>query len=476
MVSRHSTASELDTAAKRRCISNTSLCQNLGKLVRPAGSTLHAALEQASGGTEDLRSMLNACCDRMDSCEPHIRALLPEPGRRERILAAADDVAARAQRLPLRGLLLGVKDIIAAEGFPTFCGSAIPAEAHGLPMEAAVVRKLRDAGMIIAGKTVTTEFACSDPGPTANPWNPMHTPGGSSSGSAAAVAAGEVHVALGTQTVGSVGRPGTFCGVCAYKPSYGRISTEGVAIYSPSVDTVGLFTHDAAGMMLAAAVAVEDWNHAKADGLKKLPILGVPLGAYLTLFSKKSLDAMEEALSDLQQLGVDIRRIPGVLEDMESVNARHLAMIFSEWANTLRPQWDKYASLFRSKTAMRMVEGLNVPAEAVSEGRAGRSLLRTALENAMDVAGIDLWVTPGSIQTPAPKGLDSTGDYAGQLPWTHSGLPTLALPAGLVGSTSPLPFGLQLAARFGADEALLHWGMQLEELGLAHSQRLQNSQ
>merc|ERR1719421_2642930 len=114
--------------------------------------------------------------------------------------------------------------------------------------------------MIVAGKTVTTEFACADAGPTANPWNLSHTPGGSSSGSAAAVATGEVHVALGTQTVGSVNRPAAFCGVSGYKPTYGRVPTDGVAVYSPSADTVGFFTGDAAGMALVAAHAVDAWD------------------------------------------------------------------------------------------------------------------------------------------------------------------------------------------------------------------------
>merc|ERR1719408_72353 len=144
-------------------------------------------------------------------------------------------------------------------------------------------------------------------------------------------------------------------------------------------------------------------------------------------------------------------------------------MIQYEWAHSLKPQWDKHASLFRSKSAMWVVRGLNRTAESVKEGREGRQLLRTQLEKAMDAAGIDLWVMPGSIQTPAPKGLDSTGDFNAQIAWTHSGLPTLSLPAGFVdsshadvspmlkmmpdtGPASPLPFGLQLAARFGADE------------------------
>ncbi len=160
---------------------------------------------------------------RLEEADAQIRSLMPERGRAERLereLSATPDG-------PLRGLVVGVKDIFHVDGLPTTAGSTLPVEELAGP-EAAAVSLLRNAGAVVLGKTVTTEFAFAEPGPTRNPRNPEHTPGGSSSGSAAAVAAGHCPLALGSQTVGSVIRPAAFCGVVGYKPSYGRISTAGV--------------------------------------------------------------------------------------------------------------------------------------------------------------------------------------------------------------------------------------------------------
>lgn len=432
---------------------------------------LQAVLEQGRQGEAGLRAVVEGCLDRMDAHEPHVRALLPEPDRRRRILSA--NCSPFAPGRPLQGLLLGVKDMIAAEGFPTRCGSVVPPEVHQLPAEADVVRKLREAGAIVAGKTVLTEFAHRDPGATANPWDPAHTPGGSSSGSAAAVASGMVHIALATQTVGSVGRPASFCGICGYKPSYGRVSRVGVVVYSPSIDTVGFYTPDAAGMHLVASSAVEQWDPGRASATASLPVLGVPEGAYLRSFSKEALAAFEEALADLVHSGVEVRRVPHVMEDFSDISKRHVDMTRAEWARSLTAQWNGYASMFRSKSAMEMALGLSTSEEAVQAGQDGRGRLRAELENVMDSAGIDVWVTPGALQGSAPAGLDNTGDPAAQLPWSHSGLPTLAIPAGFNMQTEhPLPLGLQLAAKFGRDEELLAWGAKLEQFGISDAPRL----
>jgi len=157
---------------------------------------------------------------------------------------------------------VGIKDIFHVDGFVTRAGTRVPPERFAGP-EAASVALLREAGALIAGKTVTTEFAYFEPGPTRNPHNPAHTPGGSSSGSAAAVAAGLCQLALGTQTIGSVIRPAAFCGVVGFKPSFGRIPTSGLVYFSRTIDHVGLFTQDLDGMELAASVLCRDWQPSK---------------------------------------------------------------------------------------------------------------------------------------------------------------------------------------------------------------------
>ena len=206
-------------------------------------------------------------CDRIDELDPEIHAFLPEPDRRARLRAAGVERPT---------FLVAVKDIFRVDGFETRAGSALPArEFEG--EEAACVTRLLDAGALVLGKTHTTEFAMLDPGPTRNPRNLAHTPGGSSSGSVAAIAAGMATLAIGSQTTGSVIRPAAYCGVVGFKPSFDRIPTAGMLHCSPSVDHVGLFTADVAAMESAAAVLLDGWRGEVRPGGK--PVLGVPESA-----------------------------------------------------------------------------------------------------------------------------------------------------------------------------------------------------
>ncbi|MEE9278250.1 MAG: amidase family protein, partial [Dehalococcoidia bacterium] len=210
-----------------------------------AALALATTVAALRSGSLSLPELIEEVCARMGAVEPQVRAVLPERGRRERLLREAEALARRypdpGGRPVLFGALVGVKDIFAVEGFEMRAGSALPPELFAGD-EAESVRRLRAAGALVLGKTVNTEFAFSDPGATANPHNPAHTPGGSSSGSAAAVAAGIAALALGSQTVGSVIRPASFCGVVGVKPSYGRIPYDGVLYFSESMDHVGFFT------------------------------------------------------------------------------------------------------------------------------------------------------------------------------------------------------------------------------------------
>src|SRR3970040_1828025 len=193
--------------------------------------------------------------ERFAEREAEVRAFVPEESRFERLRREAKALLSRfpdsGERPPMFGVLIGVKDIFRVGGFPTRAGSRLPAEVFEGP-EAEPVKKLKAAGTLVLGKTVTTEFAYFAPGPTRNPHNLAHTPGGSSSGSAAAVAAGLAPLARGPQTIGSIVRPAAFCGVVGFKPSFGRISTEGVIPLSPSLDHVGFFTQDVAGAQQGA--------------------------------------------------------------------------------------------------------------------------------------------------------------------------------------------------------------------------------
>jgi Asp-tRNA(Asn)/Glu-tRNA(Gln) amidotransferase A subunit family amidase len=401
-------------------------------------STLHAALDAVCGG--------------IDAREPELQALVPEPGRRERLRREAAALLARfprpESRPPLFGVLVGVKDIVSVDGFATRAGSRLPPELFVGP-EASCVTALRRAGALVLSKTVTTEFAYFEPGPTRNPHNPAHTPGGSSSGSAAAVAAGYCPLALGTQTIGSVIRPASYCGVVGFKPTFGRIPTDGVVPWSPSADHVGLFAPDVASVARAAAVLCAGWRAVAVAGR---PALGVPEGPYLRQAEPEALAVFEEQMRRLAAAGWQVRRVPA-LRDITPITERHRRMTIAEAASVHAAWFEAYGALYRPRTAAAIREGRDVPPEELAAARAGRLTLRAGLEGLMEAAGIDLWATPAATG-PAPRGLDSTGNPAMSVPWTHAGMPALSLPAGTLGG---LPLGLQLTARAGQDEALLAW-------------------
>jgi len=377
----------------------------------------------------------------LEEADAPIRSLMPEPGRAERLERAVS----AATNGPLRGLVVGVKDIFHVDGLPTTAGSTIPVDELAGP-EAAAVSLLRNAGAVVLGKTVSTEFALFEPGPTRNPRNPAHTPGGSSSGSAAAVAAGLCPLALGSQTIGSVIRPAAFCGVVGYKPSYGRISTAGVIPLAESFDTVGLLASNVSWVERAAVVLCAWWRRGEVN---PPPVLGIPDGPYLEQASKEALRVLD---------GLGAIRVP-LLEDIETLNDAHRRLLSFEMARHHARWFPRFADCYRPRTAGAIRDGLAVADDDAAQIRAGRTNVRARIHEAMDASGVDAWVCPAAAG-PAPEGLESTGDPSMQLPWTHAGLPVVTLPWGT--AANGLPLGLQLVARFMDDERLLAWASQLE--------------
>ncbi|HEX6899353.1 MAG TPA: amidase [Thermoanaerobaculia bacterium] len=376
--------------------------------------------------------------------EPSVQAFLPEEGRFERLRREAGSL----------DLLLGVKDIFHVDGFPTRAGSRLPPEELRGP-EGPAVAALRRHGALIVGKTVSTEFAYFAPGPTRNPHDPERTPGGSSSGSAAAVAAGLCTLALGTQTIGSITRPAAFCGVVGFKPSYGRISTEGVIPLAPSLDHVGTFTADVAGAARAAGILCEDWKPAEPS---RRPVLGIPEGPYLDRPSEEGSAHFRAACRRLADAGFEVRSAPA-MPDFEEIVTRHRRLVAAEAARVHRDWFPRFRDLYAPQTVELIERGQPVTEEEMERDRAGRDKLRRELTAAMDAHGIDLWISPPALG-PAPRGLGNTGDPIMNLPWTHAGLPTLGIPAGL--SAERMPMGLQVAGRWWEDAALLAWGIDIE--------------
>ncbi len=411
------------------------------------------------GGQVSLEAELERALDRLAEVNPHIRAVLPDPRQRERLAAEARALRERwpepADRPPLFGALALVKDIFNVDRMPTRAGSAVPPESFS-GREADAVERLRRAGALILGKTVTTEFAFFAPGATANPHNREHTPGGSSSGSAAAVAAGVGTLALGSQTVGSVIRPASFCGVVGYKPSFDRIPTGGMLYFSRSVDHVGYFTATASDALLAASALLIGWR-AGEDAEAARPRIGIPRGPYLEQADNAMLELLDRAAARLGERGFDLQLAP-TLGDIAEINQRHNRLTAYEFAAEHEERYARYGTMFRHESAALYERGRKIDRAAAEQGRAGRIQLRQQLHERMDRAGIDLWLCPAAVGA-APRGLASTGDPAMNLPWTHAGMPAISLPYGEV---EGLPLGLQLVGRFGRDEALLGQAVQVE--------------
>jgi Asp-tRNA(Asn)/Glu-tRNA(Gln) amidotransferase A subunit family amidase len=319
------------------------------------------------------------------------------------------------------------------------------------------VTALKEAGALILGKTVATEFAFFAPGPTRNPWNPEHTPGGSSSGSAAAVAAGLCPLALGTQTIGSILRPAAFCGVVGFKPSYERISRDGVIPLAPSFDHVGFFTRDVQGAARAAALLCRVW---RPEVPPRRPRLGVPEGPYLEPASGEGRVHFRETCGRLAAAGYSIQPVPA-FQDFHELVEWHYRIVAAEAARVHRGWFAEYGHLYAPKTAELIQRGQGISDEQLARDRGSREELRNELASLMDEHRIDLWVSPPATGA-APRGLDSTGDPVMNLPWTHAGMPAISLPAGR--NAAGLPMGLQVAARWWADEELLAWAAEMEEV------------
>ena len=391
--------------------------------------------------------------------EPDVLAFMPEENRFARLRDEAKELEARypegSERPALFGVLLGVKDIFHVDGLPTSGGSKLPPEVLA-GAQAASVSRLRQAGALVLGKTVTTEFAYFAPGPTKNPHNPAHTPGGSSSGSAAAVGAGLCPLAFGTQTIGSVNRPAAFCGVVGYKPSYNRIDKTGVIPLSISLDHVGLFAHTVTDIALAAPLLAEGWRDELA--VPEKPVFGIPAGPYLAQAEPLGLAHYEEICQKIEQQGFAVRRVD-LFENFEEIRTQHNLLMAADAARFHQPWFAEFQERYHPKTAELIQTGCAYSDDQARKALAFREELRTKVLHTMQEHHIDLWVTP-SAPGPAPQGLESTGNPVMNLPWTNIGLPTLTVPTGT--AANGLPLGTQLVAPWWSDETLLFWGQEFQ--------------
>jgi Asp-tRNA(Asn)/Glu-tRNA(Gln) amidotransferase A subunit family amidase len=352
----------------------------------------------------------------------------------------------------LNGIAVGVKDIIDVAGLPTAMGSEIY-EGWVPRADASVVALLRRAGATILGKTTTTAFAFQDPTPTRNPANPAHTPGGSSAGSAAAVAAGMVPLALGTQTGGSVIRPASFCGVAAIKPSFRLIPTVGVKCYSWTLDTVGLFAPKVGD--LAVALEAITGRPMKADQTSPLRV-GLLTQDFAGSVDPASVSALEKAVAVLKRAGAEVIAVtpPSAMAEAWAVHPKIQAF---EARQALAWEYDNH----RERLAPLLRAELDAAqAAAPQDYDDARRVARAARKQARDLFGdLDAIVTysaPGA----APHGLGSTGEPRFNRLFTLLGTPCVNVPG--LRDGNGLPVGIQVVAPFARDHVALRVGQFLE--------------
>ena len=395
---------------------------------------LRQFLEWRDGGEKTSAQLLDICLARIAEQEPRIQAwvqVAPQPA---------------TGAGPLAGIPFGAKDIYETRGLITAYGSPLYAGRIG-SVDAALVAQLRGLGAVLLGKTQTTAFAYFDPAPTRNPRDLMRTPGGSSSGSSAAVAAGMVPFALGSQTQGSVLRPASFCGVAGFKPTRGLLSLEGVLPFAPSLDTVGLFTQTADDMQRLWSLM---GNQAASAGRRAL---AVP--SRIPAIDPAMEKAFHAALDRLRSQGWTVDAIDMPARFQELLPAARLVNNY-EGARTHEQHWREHGAGIGAKLAQLVEEGLRIPAEK----HAAALALIAALKQEMR----DLFRSHAVLATPAapgsaPEGLASTGDPRLNTPWTALGVPAISIPMPV---GDGLPLGLQLAAAAGADSALLALAAEVE--------------
>jgi amidase len=365
------------------------------------------------------------------------------------IFQAAELDRARTPGQVLAGVPVGLKDNIDTFDMPTGYGTELY-EDHCPGRDAACAASLRLAGAVIMGKTVSTEFAHRAPGATRNPWRPRHTPGGSSSGSAAAVACGMVPLALGTQTTGSVIRPAAYCGVIGYKATYGELNIAGVLPNSPSFDTLGVMARSVADVGLVRQALLD----VTVPAVEAAALQGSRVGLCRTPWWGEATEDnrafIESAATTLLDAGCRVSDFDGgdVFEGLDEFN---LTISGYEFARTLaherRTAMGRLSPLLRDG---RMADGLRGDYDGFVQALRGVERARLTLDAALEE--LDFLITPAAPGA-ALAGLDATGPATFNMPWTTLHTPALTLPVGR--STDGLPLGLQLVARRHADDRLL---------------------
>ena len=396
------------------------------------------------GPAPDALAAVTRVLRRIRRDEAAIGAFALVAAEAARIDARAVDASGGSR--PLRGTTIGVKDIIDVAGLPTRCGVPALTDLRPALTDATVVARLRAAGSVVIGKTTTAAFAYFDPPPTHNPWDLRRTPGGSSAGSAAAVAAGMVDLALGTQTAGSLIRPASFCGLVAVLPSPGRIPRDGARLLSPTFDRVGVMAATLA-LALAAIDAAADGPRPVPPGRPAVPRLGVAEWL-LDEADPPMRMAVERVIEGARRAGATILPVPAP-RPLEAVLAAHTTILRVEAAAIHGDSLAAVGPAYPPRLAELIRLGLATPPTEVAAAQRFRRDYAARLAAALEP--VDALLAPAAVGV-APLGLGATGDPRMSVPGMLAGLPAIALP--LARDRDGLPLGVQLLGRAGDDVGL----------------------
>ena len=412
---------------------------------RPGAVAVHQAVAR---GETSAEAVMQDTLARIAELEPALRAwkFLDPDGALANARALDARLATGADIGPLGGVPLAVKDIFDTADMPTGYGSAVY-EGHRPAADAASVRTVKRAGAVVVGKTVTTEFAYFTPGPTANPWNVDHTPGGSSSGSAAAVASGMVPLAFGSQTAGSLIRPASYCVVFALKPTHDSVTTEGVKPFAPSLDTLGWLANSAEDLELMRAVLAGE-DHEPLHDAAGMRLMGCRTHEW-AFTDAGGLAVWDRAHSLVGAAGIPLQTLDlpaslaGLMQAQKTVMAyeaaRNLALEGEQHAERISPHIRDLIGVGRTVSNDEYAAAMTFAAQGLAQ----------VLDLMQDADALLVPAAPGE----APAGLAATGDPIFSRVWTLLGMPCVNVP-GLFGPGG-LPVGLQLVGRPGQERRLL---------------------
>jgi Asp-tRNA(Asn)/Glu-tRNA(Gln) amidotransferase A subunit family amidase len=415
--------------------------------------TIHAAAEDIRRGRLSPVDLVKSCLERIDRCEERVHAwvLVDREGALARAEECAREIKRGGWRGPLHGIPLAIKDIFDVFDWPTAAGSRL--WKHSMArQDAMVVWRLRQAGAVFLGKTVTTQYASFDPPPTRNPWNLERTPGGSSSGSAAALACGMCLGALGSQTGGSITRPASYCGVAGCKPTFGRVSCDGVVPLAPSLDHVGALARCVRDLALLLRAIADTGVPANGGGFLEDYVSaldsprfaghGTPrLGRLRGLFDHRAepsvAEMMRRVCDRLEKKGARIVDVPEPASFAE-VPPRHRTIMAVEAAAYHQTRLHRHPEDYDPWIRGLLEEGLRCPAPEYVRCKEHQERVRSEMKPCFD--DVDALLTPATTSTAPDAG--STGDPAFNAPWSYTGFPTISFPVGL--ASDGLPLALQL--------------------------------